>query len=194
MSKRTLIAFLIIFMLSLSLGFTAGAYVLAPSHLAKNSTFWYSIGNSISDAGCYSIVVADNQWNGISGRKVYLAKSSTRNDQTTRTKNGTNEIFHQNLGGTGDLALTRCWATNGITIEADTALNTYYPLSNSVPPISTSYCVKSLMVHEMGHWIGLDESNYDSMSQSVMSPTQKPGVSDYTLKVDDINGYYAIDW
>lgn len=170
---------------------TALAYALLPTHWPKDTTYSYQIGSDISQDGVYSITLADNQWNGMYNRKVYLSDSGTRTSSTSASRNYKNEVIKRAAGLTGWVGQCSYWYSQGITSEADVTLNTSYALTNSTPPEATNYHVCSIVTHEFGHMIGLDDCY---TSGAVMYYSLPPGVARYTLATDDINGYNAIHW
>lgn len=191
--KKTFMS-LAIFVFCFSISAISMAWHLMPYHIKNGNTVPYYVDTKISSAGVYSITVADNQWNGISNRKVYLSQQSTRTNISDFTQDSKMEIFPKDMGTTGAiLGKTRALSVyNGLLVEADIALNIAFPLAND-PVAPTSYSVKCITTHEFGHLIGLDHSELD-WDHATMSPLLDPGPESYNLKQDDITGYNSIAW
>jgi hypothetical protein len=137
--------------------------------------------------------VADNQWNGISNRHVYLSNSGSGNIATDFSYNGINEIMKGNYGENNFLCFTNSWynSLTHIEVEADIKINVDHPFSNSYPCYPGCFSLRSNMTHEMGHVVGLSHS---SSSSAVMYSYFVLGEDRISLTQDDKDGYAAISW
>lgn len=118
------------------------------------------------------------QWNNVGASKQYFYYSDS---------SGTHEIRMANYGNTGWLGSTL--ALGSPLYDADTKLNSYYPLVTATPT-STQYDGQSVITHELGHWL---ELNHSSVSYATMSPGLPAGSTWMrTLATDDISGIRAL--
>lgn len=194
--KKNILAFLSVLTITvfMSLGYTVSAYGLYTYHWTKDTTCSYSVGTDFTDSGKYSVTLADNQWNGISNRHVYIVNNNKGNSLTSATLNGVCDIFKAYMGTNYYLAATNLWYYTGThhRSEGDIFVNVDYSIdatATSCP--SDSYHLASIIAHEMGHLVGLDESYIDG---AVMYYSLSKGTVRYTLSSDDISGYNAITW
>lgn len=181
----------VVFTLISALSSYSFGYNLMNSHLKTGSTWYYSVGSDITSV--YAITCADNQWNSIANRKVTLANNNYRNNATGTSRNMMNEIFKTTNLLSHELMRTTTYASNGITVEADIAINSTKDWSGSSPVPSDKYSVKTAMAHEMGHVIGIADHFATYSPVPLMyygySRGEERSITDY-----DIECYNAISW
>lgn len=114
------------------------------------------------------------QWNDVGASKQYFYYSDSA---------GTHEIKMADYGNTGWLGSTL--AIGSPIYDADTKLNSYYPIVTGTPS-STQYDGQSLITHELGHWLELGHSTVD---YATMRANQYAGTTwRRSLHSDDISG------
>lgn len=145
----------------------------------KNATSWplYRVYVDYTSLSSSWRTVAYNsrmQWNDVGASKQYFYYSDS---------SGTNEIRMANYGNTGWLGSTL--AVGSPIYDADTQLNSYYPIVTGTPT-SQQYDGQSLITHELGHWLELGHSSVD---YATMRAGQVAGTTwKRTLHSDDIAG------
>jgi hypothetical protein len=192
--KKIIFCFIFAFILSMFVSYSANAYSILYYHWIDNTWCTYSIGNDISYQGAYVITLGDNQWNSISNSHVYMVNNGRGNTIKSNTQNNVCDIYKNNMGA-GYLAYTSLWYYPGTHHrgEWDIVINTYYPIDNSTSTCySSSYHLRSMITHEMGHLVGLGDES--SNTQAVMYYGLYNGDVRCTLNSDDITGYNNISW
>ena len=158
----------------------------------RNPPLYFTLFNEFSSATVNAIHNANTTWNnGGVGDLVYRYTNRTHNFTPTTWNNyssndGINRISKGEFGtGGGLIAETRIWGTekNNVLqiIEADMVLNVSYSYGTGVS--SNYYDVETVVLHELGHAIGLDHS----IAGSVMEQGIPMDVNRRTLSQDDIN-------
>ncbi|MGG0438981.1 matrixin family metalloprotease [Brevibacillus porteri] len=90
--------------------------------------------------------------------------------------------------------VTPSWGNkSGIKKEADIMINVSHNIS-STSPSKSSFDLKSIMAHEMGHVVGLDDETKLKYGDSVMYESLSTNEIRYNLSKDDENGYHTISW
>ena len=82
--------------------------------------------------------------------------------------------------------------TNGMIIEADIALNGYSNEWTTVNTFGGKMDVKSIALHEVGHWFGVQhnlDQNLDMWDPPTMVPGWNGTTAARTLEIDDQNAY-----
>jgi hypothetical protein len=109
--------------------------------------------------------------------------------------NGANEILFVDEGtddGAGSslpLATTLVFYMNGTIVEADIKVNDAYVWSAAGSPPAAAYDLQSLLLHEMGHLLGL---GHDEGEQAAMFDSIAPGTTKRGLGENDRQGVAAV--
>jgi len=104
--------------------------------------------------------------------------------------NGVNEILWRNLGSGGPVAHAIWWgySHSGEIMEADIEFNDYYLWSTATPTPSGRYDVQTVALHELGHWLSLNDLYNAADSAKVMYGYVSTGTTKRVLHADDIAG------
>lgn len=131
------------------------------------------------------INAARDIWNQVSS--LYLNYGGTTS--ATYARDNVNTVGKKNWGQNGTLACAYYWYTtsNGHFVEADIMINYSYAWNHTCA--SASFDLRSVVLHEFGHVLGLDHVNN---SNHVMSPTLSSGECRRTLGCGDSKGVKAI--
>jgi len=105
---------------------------------------------------------------------------------------GVNEIMWANMGAVSTLAVTYIWYSGSTILENDTKFNDYYSWSTSSSCPSGYYDVQTVGLHEMGHWLCLDDLYGAGDSAKVMYGYGYSGQLKRALTADDIAGIRSI--
>ncbi len=103
-------------------------------------------------------------------------------------RDGVNQIRWGSTGGS--LATTTIWLINssGDIEEADCVFDDSWTWSTAAVTPAGQYDIESVMLHEFGHFLGLDHSN----PPAIMQPTIPPATQRRALDTDDQQGAQAI--
>ena len=126
-------------------------------------------------------------WNsGGQGTLVYRS-TSTHNVTEFPLQNTYNQITKGQRGTNSYLMGTRVVYMNSNTIyEADIDINVSHPFGTA----TTSYDTRTVITHEIGHLLGLNEE--PEFRESVMYPERRTGERVHSLSNDDKEGLAAI--
>lgn len=123
---------------------------------------------------------AAGTWNGNSNFSFYYNSSSS------------NAYGASDWGPSGSVGITRCYHTGSRIDYVYSDFNTYFPFSSNPPSGSYSYDLRSVALHEFGHWLALDDlidvSNYSNVMYHEIAPEQIKR----TLTSADISGIRSI--
>ena len=108
---------------------------------------------------------------------------------TASAYNGQNTVCWNPGSSGGALATATSWYIGVNMLEADVEFWDAPWVWNTTWPTGSQFDVESVGLHEMGHTLGLDHSQY---SQAVMWPYISYGEVHRALHQDDINGIIAI--
>lgn len=122
-------------------------------------------------------------WNGAGQGDLIFRTTSTHTTTIYPRPNSKNEIT-KGERGTNEYLMQTCSTPSGgsYATEADIDIN----VSHDFGTADTSYDTRTVMTHELGHVLGLDE-DYTS-SNNVMYWARNPGEEVYTLSADDKAG------
>ncbi|HJZ06289.1 hypothetical protein A2634_02450 [Candidatus Amesbacteria bacterium RIFCSPHIGHO2_01_FULL_48_32] len=93
------------------------------------------------------------------------------------------------------LAVTyvRYYTATGLVADVDTVMNKKFTWSLSQCGLSNSYDAQNIMIHELGHWMGLDDEYTDNFLDNTMFGYGSRGeTKKNTLEAGDENGVRAI--
>lgn len=102
------------------------------------------------------------------------------------SKDNHNFIYKEPVADASNLGTNYYWSTLGVLIESDININYNKQWVNGSQ--SGRYDVQSVMLHELGHTVGLGHS---STTSAVMYASLRSGVVKRTLTSDDISGVRA---
>lgn len=100
--------------------------------------------------------------------------------------NGNNFIYKESLKNETRLAENTYWYRDGYLRESDINVDKNRPWVNGYA--SNAFDVNSVMLHELGHTLGL---NHSSVRAAVMYTSFSLGEVRNALHADDVNGYLA---
>lgn len=145
---------------------------------------WYSFETATKNAIYYST----RSWvNAIGYEAVNTYDFSKSYDGINSiTKDGINAITGQSKGTNEYLMTTKCWDSPTDPIEFDINVNKSHPWSNSAQ--SGRYDVQSVMVHEIGHVLGLSHK-YESFAEewSMYGNGSMNSIKGRSLEPEDVN-------
>ena len=111
---------------------------------------------------------------------------------TTYSYNGINEVLWRNFGSGGTIAHALIWYSGSTILENDIEFNDYYAWSTSTSCPSGYYDVESIGLHELGHWLCLDDLYNPPDAAKVMYGYGSTGTTKRALHADDITGIQFI--
>lgn len=138
-------------------------------------------------------------WSSAVSNKVNFAAGSN----TTTNKqayDGQNVVAWGRTSGTAlAVTYTRYNSSTGMVVDVDTIFNLKFPwswtnpASNSCSLYATSYDAQDILTHELGHWMGLDDTYDTSYANNTMYGYGAKGeVKKDTLTTGDISGVKSI--
>ncbi len=150
---------------------------------------------------------AFSRWSGATSTsipKVTFSKTTANTTTTRAALDGKNIITWGRANGSA-LAITYIWSyrTTGVVAEVDTIMNTKFPWRWSNPanwtsPETTcadqnSYDAQSILTHELGHWLGLNDFYTSEYQNATMYGYGAKGeIKGTTLSTGDIDGVKVI--
>lgn len=94
------------------------------------------------------------------------------------------------------LAVTISYITNGIISDADVVFNTSYSFYPTSSPVSIihNYHFKTVLLHELGHYLGLPHVSVEDNPNSIMNPTiQNTDMKDiHSLDTNNVKNLYGL--
>jgi len=151
----------------------------------------YQVHTSFTTAQRTAIQNSGTTWND-AGARFTFTYEGTHSRAGGALKNGENEVVWDDLGTDGVLGRAYAWAQSWgggplYVVEADTAFNTRYTFSTTATP--THNDLESVSLHEFGHWLILEHSEFEA---AVMWYRLMTGTAKRTLHSDDIAGIKAL--
>ena len=141
-------------------------YGLTGWHLPSDGITWKlnpsTVPSSVgSPAARTAITNAFATWTAADPKQVFSDGGNTT--AKTAKRDRINAVIWKNIGA-GSIAVTYVWyyTATGLVAEVDMIFNKLYPwrLFSGVDGCSTqydAYDLKNIAVHEIGHWVGLDD-------------------------------------
>lgn len=171
--------------LSMSLPTTAYGYSFLPFKM--NGDIWYQVSNKFAQSSRDAFLQDMRIWNNHIplGRRlcynqtVHYASGYPNHD-------GNNFIYKEPMKNTTVIAENNTWYVNGYVTESDINVDKNRPWVNGYA--SNAFDVNSVMLHELGHTLGL---NHSSVRAAVMYTSFSLGEVRNALHADDVNGYLA---
>ncbi len=154
-----------------------------------------SVPASVGSANWATIAATSfSQWTGALNGKVTITPTSSPTTVNRATLDNRN-ILTWGRTQNGALAVTYTWyyPDTGMVAEVDTIMNQKYPwFWNSGAPICTdanSYDAQNILTHELGHWVGLDDTYTEEFTENTMYGYGAKGETKKdTLTAGDITG------
>lgn len=164
--KRFSLLVLAVFVFSFSLSPKAKAYTWQDVHCIGYKLFTeirYIPHEGYGTTSISHINEALYQWNEAMDDWLLSRDPVTRTDYTDYPKqDGINKIYHQTAFAPVYVGENTLYFGVDTIIESDININMYYAWANSAQP--GKYDVWSVILHEAGHTIGLDDHEADSSS------------------------------
>lgn len=171
--KKVLITISILFVIISTLSFPTSAYSDASGKHWNQAYAYYDNGSLPVD---WQIEIDDAAYTWSASAASFTFYSTTTDHDITR----------QNYGGAYAIAWSSAFADGNYHIyDADTVFNTYYPYSTSGGFMTID--VQTVALHELGHWLVLDDLYEDSDDDKVMY-YKWINVVKHSLTSDDSDG------
>ncbi len=182
-TKRiAIIVFLSMFMASVNI---ASAYTIKYRYGFDSVPAYVQGSNTFSEDTTTAIHNACLAWNMVHDGDLVYRDTVKHSTSTYPILNSINQITKGTRGTNSYLLETAFISTGSNRVyEADIDINVSFPFGTA----STSYDIQTCLTHELGHLLGLDESNVEG---AVMYPHIEPGVVRGVAQ-DDVNGINAI--
>lgn len=177
--------------------------VVPPAGWKLPSTWTYTLntGSVPSSVGSGNLTtIAGNaftQWTSAVGGKVAISKTSSNTTVNRAKYDRQNIVAWGRTQGTA-LAVTYTWYnTSSIAVETDTIFNQkfkwYWNAADNTCTDANSYDAQDILSHEIGHWMGLDDT-YSSLylDNTMYGYGSKGEVKKNTLTTGDAQGVQAI--
>ncbi len=170
--------------------------------LPSNWTFTLNTSNVPSSVGGSNLAaIANNsfyQWTSALNNQVNISKTSSNTTVNKARLDSQNIIAWGRTSGSA-LAVTYTWyyPSTGYVAEVDTIMNQKFPwywnVADNKCTDQNSYDAQDILTHELGHWMGLDDT-YDSAyaNNTMYGYGSKGETKKDTLTTGDINGVNAI--
>ena len=170
-------------------------------HLPSSWTYTLNPGSAPSSVGSGNLTTiagnAFNAWTSAVPGKVAISQASTASINRARF-DGKN-IIAWGRASSGTLAVTYTWyyQSTGLVAENDTIFNNRYPwfwnAVNNTCTDSKSYDAQDILTHEIGHWMGLNDTyTNDYINNTMFGYGSKGEVKKNTLTTGDTQGVQAI--
>lgn len=174
---------------ALMLTFAGPAFAYTFTGQKMGDQLWYRPQAVFYDESKESFRLAMSTWNQILPEWRRLCFDRTNHYLTSYpSKDGNNSIYKMYAGNTNYLAQNTWWynTSTNIISESDVNINASYDWTNGAA--EGRYDVRSVMLHEMGHSVGLSHSEY---TNAVMYYATYANTTKWNLTSDDINGANA---
>jgi hypothetical protein len=134
-------------------------YSLLRFHWLTTAKYWVNPTGASplsSDSIINVIQTSANTWDTQTGANVfsYQGVNTTIN---AGVKDGKNVVDWGTYNNNGVIAVTFIWSVGKQIVETDLRMNTYYSWSISTNGASGTMDVQSILTHEFGHWVGLND-------------------------------------
>ena len=168
------------------------------------SSWTYTLNTSSvpSSVGSSNLVtIANNafsQWAGAINGEINISKTSSNTNINRAKLDGRNIVSWGRTQGTA-LGVTYIWynTSTGLVTEVDTIMNQkfswYWNQADNKCTDQNSYDAQNILTHELGHWMGLDDT-YSSayVNNTMYGYGDKGETKKDTLTTGDITGVLAI--
>lgn len=169
--------------------FSSRAYGYELNDYKINNDMWYVTSSVFADETRVGFRDRMRAWNVYlpEGKRVCF-NSATHSLSNYPSKDNHNYIYKDPYADESNLGENMCWyyPVLGILTESDININSNQPWDNGA--VSGRYDVQSVMLHELGHTIGLGHSQ---RSDAVMYAYMNSGITKRALTSDDIAGVNA---
>lgn len=173
--------------------------VVPPAGWHLPPTWTYTLNTNVpSTVGSTNLpIIAANafsEWTGASGISILR---TTPNTSVSRAKYDRQNIIAWGRTSGSALAVTYTWyyPGTGLAAETDTIFNSKFPWywQSSKCTDANSYDAQDILTHELGHWMGLDDTYTDAYVDNTMYGYGSKGeVKKNTLTTGDTQGIQAI--
>jgi hypothetical protein len=105
---------------------------------------------------------------------------------------GVNEVLWKDFGSGGTIAHALIWYSGSTILENDIEFNDYYTWSAAASCPGGMFDVETIALHELGHWLCLDDLYNAADAAKVMYGYGSTGTTKRVLHTDDIAGIQSI--
>lgn len=179
---------------------SAAVVAAAGWYLPENWTYDLNLSSVPSSVGGVNLPTiaskAFGDWQGAVGGKVGFSRGANTSVDRSRY-DGINIIaWGRTSSSTLGVTYIRYFTASGLVVDVDTIMNKRVPWSwsnSDTCAVSNSYDAENILIHEVGHWIGLDD-HYDVLYQNntMYGFGSKGEVKKNTLTTGDIAGALSI--
>ena len=156
-----------------------------------------SIPSTVSSNTNTIITESFNQWNAAQN-KINLVRGSNTS-QNRSAYDGQNIVtWGRTSGNALAVTYTRYYTNGGLVVDVDTIMNIKFPwnwtpYANGVCGDPNSYDAQNILTHEVGHWMGLDDTYASSFADNTLFGYGSKGeIKKDTLTTGDVAGVQAI--
>lgn len=174
-------------MLILCYSFVTYAYTTNGYTIESTNKLTFLLHSGFTTTSSQHFSDAVSAWTGKAGVNVIAKSSSTHTETSYPNNDGKNYVYRMDTG-TGDyLGQTQGYVSGGYRVNADININMHFAWANSAQP--DCYDTGSVLLHELGHVMGLDHS---ANTDAVMYKSLSTNKVKRTLQTDDINGVQSL--